>query len=436
MRKLHARIGSLLRPIFLSESLWPMCADLIAKTIVFVCAAFFLTASARLVPAHEMLAAARLVSVQSMSAPGYLQTVTDRAFGTVYTRVTDPGRQMLPGAYCRPAYCTHRYSSAQPWNADQSLLAIVNGCAASCLLFLDGKSYKPLFKRSVHDECEWHPTNPALMICVSANLIYTWMPRTDSRIAVITFRGYESLQFGPYKGNPSRDGRRLVVRARNRAGAVVAFAYDLATSIKYPDIELSKLDGTNDYCGISPSGRYIFCSQVMQDETNQEYVFTAHGEQLQHWSENHRPGHGDMTIDDDGDDVYVGISKSDPDKYCIIKRRLRDGVVTVLAPYGEGQHASMRSIGLPDWVFVTYTGSYSEVSMHREWAPFYAEIVALRIDGSGEIRRIVQTRDVKSDYWSEAHASPSPDGSQVIWSSNWGRAGGPVADYVVRLHWP
>jgi hypothetical protein len=67
----------------------------------------------------------------------------------------------------------------------------------------------------------------------------------------------------PYKGNPSCDGRRPVVLAKNRAGAVVAFAYDITTSIKYPDIELSRLAGTNDYCGSSPSVRYIFCSQVM-----------------------------------------------------------------------------------------------------------------------------------------------------------------------------
>jgi len=44
----------------------------------------------------------------------------------------------------------------------------------------------------------------------------------------------------------------------------------------------------------------------------------------------------------------------------------------------------------------------------------------LRIDGSGELRRVLQTRNIKYDYWNETHASPSPDGSQIIWSSNWG----------------
>jgi hypothetical protein len=58
-----------------------------------------------------------------------------------------------------------------------------------------------------------------------------------------------------------------------------------------------------------------------------------------------------------------------------------------------------------------------------------------RIDGSGVVRPIVQTRNIPFDYWSETHASPSPDGSQVIWSSNWGVAGGSVYDFVARLDW-
>jgi hypothetical protein len=86
---------------------------------------------------------------------------------------------------------------------------------------------------------------------VTANGIFTWSRRTDYRTAVITFWGYEAFQF--HIGNPSCVGRRLVVLAKKRAGAVVAFVYDSAPSIKYADIELSRLAGTNDYCGSSPS---------------------------------------------------------------------------------------------------------------------------------------------------------------------------------------
>ncbi|MCW3474789.1 hypothetical protein [Limobrevibacterium gyesilva] len=407
---------------------------LIVVRALYVTAVLAVSVSTAL--AYDHLATAQPVPTPEMPRPGYLQSVTDPAFGTPFTRVTDPGGQVLPTASCSPDYCTHRYATSQAWNADQSLLLIVNGCQEACSLFLDGRNFAPVFQRIVPNECEWHPTDAALMICADRNEIYTWAPRTDTKNVVYAPNGYRGFQFGPYKGNPSKDGKRLVVRATNAEGTMVAFAYDIHARMKYPDIDLTKLTGTNSYCSISPSGEYIFCFQEMPDETNESYIFTVRGAQIQHWTGNHRPGHGDMTIDPDGSDVYVGISKADPDKYHVIKRRLRDGKVTDLAPYGEGQHASIRSINRPGWVFLTYTGTYAEITEHPDWAPFYQEVVALRIDGSGEIRRIVQTRAAKHDYWSEAHASPSPDGSQVIWSSNWGQAGDPVADYVAELRWP
>ena len=379
------------------------------------------------------LSAAQIIPTPAMSMPGYLQPAIDPAFGTPFTRVTDPGHVLMPGVVCDTTNCTHRYSSAQAWNADQSLLAITMGCSGFC--FLDGHSYAPAFHRSGADECEWHPTDPAMMLCVAPSGIYTWTPRTDLKSMPYAPAGYTALQFGPYKGNPSMDGTILVVRAVNPAGAQIAFAYDLARKVKHPDIDLSKLSGTNNFCSISPSGRFVFCFQDMGDERNESYILTVDGAIVGHWTENHRPGHGDMAIDGNGDDVYVGISKSDPDKYHVIKRRLRDGLVTDLVAFGEGQHASIRNINRPGWVFLSYSGAYPKADEHPGWAPFYMEIVALRIDGSGELRRIVHTRSVKSDYRSEAHASPSPDGTQVIWASNWGEAGGPVAAYVARVTW-
>ncbi|MGM4894566.1 hypothetical protein [Tardiphaga sp. 709] len=368
-----------------------------------------------------------------MDLPGYLAPAADASLGTTFVRVTTPDSPMGNGMVCKRSYCTHRYSSAQAWNANQSLLLIVNGCNGLC--FLDGRTYAPLFRRQRGGECEWHPQDPELMICVAGRRISRWSPRSNAEDVILETEAYRELQFGPYKGNPSWDGNRIVVRAISQQGTLVAFALDLSDRRKFPDIDLARIPGKNSYCGISPLGKHIFCQQSLIDFTDQAFVFSIEGDLLQSWTEHHRPGHGDMTVDIDGYEVYVGISKSAPDKYQVIKRRLQDGQVTALAPYGEAQHASMRAIRRPGWVFMSYAGAALAPAGGKKVAPFAQEVIALKIDGSGEFRRIAHTRNAPYDYWSETHGSPSPDGSQVIWSSNWGQRGGPVFDFVSRIDW-
>lgn len=384
--------------------------------------------------ANDTLSNAEVIAAPAMHWPDYLQPVIDPVFQIPFTRVTNPGGPKKAGVLCGRAYCTHRYSSAQAWNADQSLLVITNGCFGMC--FLDGKTYEPLFARKMPSACEWHPRDAALMICVHDNNIATWAPRSNAVTLIWQSEDYLGLEFGPGKGLPSNDGTRLALRARNKVGEKVAFAYDIAAGRKFPDIKLAGLSGENNSVSISPSGRYMMFMQNAVDGVEQSYVFEVDGTMVQHWTDHHRPGHGDMTLDVDGSDVYVGVSKSDPDKFHIIKRRLEDGKITDLVPYGDGNHVSTRNINRPGWAFVSYSGNYFETYRNPEWAPFYQEVVAVRIDGSGEIRRIAQTRNADHDYWSETHASVSPDGTQIIWSSNWGRAGGPVADFVSQISWP
>lgn len=383
-------------------------------------------------PSVDALSSVELVPAPPMARPGYLAPAVDPAFGTPMVRVTDPGRTMLPGVACDPRHCRHRYSSTQAWNADQTLLVIDKGCRGLC--FLDGQSYRPLFQRDPGAACEWHPSRPDQMICVSETRVFRWSVRDDDRTLIFAPRDHRNLSFGP-KGSLSADGSRLVLRAADPSGRQVVFAYDVDSGTKYPDIPLARLDGDNSYCTISPTGLYVFCFQRTTEGTHTAYILTIAGDVVQHWPGNHRPGHGDMIIDEDGSDVYVGISKADPDKYRVIKRRLFDGTVTVLTPRGPAQHASLRSTGRPGWVFLTYGGDARRAA-HPGRVPLHGEIVALRIDGSGEIRRIVHTRTVGDDYLAEAHASPSPDGAQVIWASNWGAESGPVASYVARLSWP
>ena len=383
---------------------------------------------------ERFVANAKIFEPSTAPRPDYLVVMPDFAVEVPFVRITRPGKTLGAGGVCDKAYCRHRYSSTQAWNADQSLLVITNGCHGMC--FLDGTTFEPLFHRSMTDDCKWHPQDAARMLCVRRDRIFWWVPRTNAQRTAFSPSDLSDMQFGPYKGNLSLDGTRMVVRARKADGRAIAFALDVETGQRHAEIDVDRIPGANGYCGISPSGQFIACFQNLPNGVDTAHIFTLEGRESQHWHEHHRPGHGDMAIDADDNDVYVGISKADPDKWHVIKRRLKDGQVTVLAPAGYATHASTRNILRPSWVFLSYEGSREKIGAQPGWAPFYQEVVALRIDGSGEVRRVARTRNAKHDYESETHASPSPDGTRVIWASNWGVPGGPVADYVSLVAWP
>ena len=147
------------------------------------------------------VAKAQVLIAPPMTRPAYRQPVNDPVLGTMFTRVTDPGQRMAASILCRQDYCRHRYSSAQAWNADQTLLAISKGCNGFC--FLDGQTYEPAFHRAVHHDCKWHPTDPVHLICVQSTKVYAWAPRTNTRTIIYAPTGYTNIQFGPYKGNLS-----------------------------------------------------------------------------------------------------------------------------------------------------------------------------------------------------------------------------------------
>lgn len=394
---------------------------------------------ATVVGSASWLAASQLGEISGNSAapeplPPYLTPTVDPATGYTITRVTNPGGPANVNENCEEAYCTHRYSSSQAWSADQKLLLISMGCHGLC--FLDGQTYAPLFHRQRRGECEWHPRQPERMICVAGHAVSLWDPRSDQSELIYSNSSYRELRFGPLKGNPSRDGRWIVVRGTTSEGLFDALVIDIDKRKALPPIHLEELPGKSDYCSISPLGTYVVCVQDVGDDVLNTFVLLPDGRIVQSWTENHRPGHGDMTVDDAGDEVYVGISKSDPDRYHVIKRRLKDSVVTSLAGYGEGQHVSLRATTRPEWAFVSYAGDPAEVASHPDWAQFEQEVVAFPLGGSGAARLIAETHNVPFNYWSETHASPSPDGSQVIWSSNWGKPGGPVFDFVTRVKMP
>jgi hypothetical protein len=267
------------------------------------------------------------------------------------------------------------------------------------------------------------------MVFVGDKGVGYWDVRKNTLQVLNPLSGYSKADIGVNKGNLSDDGTMVVIAATRSDGKQVIFAYDLVSGKKYPDIDMSgwyELGWTT----ISPAKKYIISYSAKTSGTNKHrLIFTLDGQLVQSWTEYERPGHGDFGLDKNGDEVFIGRSKSPPEQWQIIARRLVDGQVTVLSQPCFASHVSKRNLLDPDWLFATFTPR----DLRPGFAPYTGEIAALSMDGKQTARRLVQTHAAPNGYLTEPHGSPSPDGRRVIFASNWGGKDGPIAAYVAEF---
>ena len=363
----------------------------------------------------------------SLPKPPYLQPMTDPIFGTTITRISgDPGTPMknISGGIWGNV-SRHQYSTRSAWNADMSLIWLSNNDngTPSSSIFLDGNTYQPLFAleppSSGTADVVWHNTDPSTMVVAHDDTLEYWNVRTGAITVLHKFTGYTNLKFGPWKGNFSLDGNTVVLTGNNPSGAPVFFAYAISGGTKYPDI-----DGTYAHSVfMSPKGGYIAMKDVYEHTT----IYSLNGNVVAQWTEYGRPSHYDLTIDQNGDEVAVGVDKS-VDGGKVIKRRLSDGAVTVLTGgiYPSwASHTSTRSTSMLGWAFSSYENNGSS------WPLYNNEILAIKLDGS-VVYRLGDNHSENPDYWAQVQGSVSPDGRRVIFASDWENSttARPVQAYV------
>ena len=395
---------------------------LLLCVMIFICA----IVATKVLAAEYPVTDTSVKDIPAIRKPAYLESYEDPVFGTKVTRITgnpDAGIPNVNGKWAKVA--RHHYSKDAAWNCDQSLLYLARHQGRPNRLFLDGENYAVRFAH--HNgpgrEMRWHPQRPDIMVYVRDNAIGYWDVRKDTTEVIATFPDYCEFRIGPGEGNLSLDGRLIVVvgkKGENR----IAFAYDIEQKQKYPDLVLN--DVTIDWVSVSASGKYIVLNGEIDGGKDRTQVYDLAGNKTgELWEKYGRPSHYDLTIDENGDDIAVGVSKSKPDNGRVIKRRLRDGKVTVLTSGGYAGHTSTRNVRRPGWAYVTYQGRGSA------WPPYWDEVVAVKLDGSMTAERIAHLHTKRIDYLTEAHAVPSPDGKRVLWASNWESANGrPIGTYV------
>lgn len=325
-------------------------------------------------------------SIPPLSRPGYLQPVIDPVFGAKITRISDDSMGLASAGYMQ-----HHYSKDQPWNHDMTLIKLAN-----TRVILDAKTYQIYKKPSGKGETRWSTVDPNIMFYTRGNQFRKWNVRSDADTLLHTF-SEGNISIGSNEGNLSLGDKSIVVNVDT-----LVIVYDIVN-----DAVIAKKDlGPIDWATISQSGNYVVSRPG--SSALGVVVYDLNLNLLRKIFD--KGAHGDVGYDAAGNEVFVQM--------CPVQMsRLDNGQVTSLGISMCG-HLSARNYLRLGWVSVDDGGSN-------------AEIFALKLDGTKTVERFAHMRTSGATYDAQAKGVFSPDGSKVMWNSDWGS--GTVYAYVAEM---
>jgi len=390
--------------------------------------------------------------------PQSLVPVAEPTFGTTLTRIAgDTGKSFSwtgppSGSGTWGSDVRHHYSKDQPWSSDGTLLMIQNsGGGTPDPIFLDGNTYLPkIGKCSNYSDSDerWQPStqHPHEVINVRGSTL-EWFDVTTCTQTRVWSLPFTVNGFGSGEGNPSRDGRFVVLGDSTRIFVVdmdpqppfnpypnkrIGPAYTIsacglssgcgwdwvtvAASGKYAVVDYNGqhpriFDIDPNTLALAPHPMAASSPRCAGEDPAQGYLYLV--------------GHADLTMNpfDNNEDVLIGkedcgnVGKTINGTLVgsVMMVRLRDGAITALITYSNAaapHHISARDYDRPGWVYVGFHNGSGQ--------RFWDEIVAIKMDGSGAVERLAHKHSQYSTcYRCESHAVPSRDGKRVLFASNW-----------------
>ncbi len=343
-------------------------------------------------------------TVPSQAQPGYKQSYIDPVFGTKVTRISDPSMGGNEWSW------QNTYSKTPAWNSDMTKIVLGYGS-----FILDATTYNVISFSGIRDEARWSSVDPNIIFYISGggsggNQFRKLNVTTGADILLHTFP--QNIGMGPGEGNLSvGDGWVVLTHGTS------ATLYDIQNNVVVATRNVGNdAAGVLDWISMSPSGNYIVAIGP---------AGSAFGVRVYDRVNFGNLGIAPRQIDTDGRHADLGYDASGAEVYvadCPMEQiRLDNGVRRNLLPgtayFWQCGHTSTRNYNLPGWSLYSDGG----------------EVYAIKLDGSGTVRRFAHTHSTADDYLSAVKATFSPDGSKVIWNSDWGDPAATAYAYVAEM---
>jgi Tol biopolymer transport system component len=357
-------------------------------------------------------------TMPALARPGYLGSITEPALGTRITRVVD---QQAFGTTQRVV--AHSYPTMETWNCDGTMMMITQGQYP--YVFIDGNNYTISGRYRPPQGATWSPTQPNIMYGIRSSSpteknFVSYDVRTGAFTYLKTFDAYTGLRYsGEYHvSNDDKYTCLLGYKGEN----LYLISFDISRREIIAERLLGRLavgdDDPNGVNAIMMSQRGNFILVVYKtDGPGATQGVHLYDRNLNYLRRLVPISHSDMGLDENGDEVLV-TQTGESTQRAICKIRLRDNEKTIVwddAKMGYNQHISCRNIRRPGWAYVSdFEAGYAA-------RPNENKIFAVKLDGSQTIEIYAWARRSETiEYDRSVMVSPSPDGSKVVFRSDWG----------------
>ena len=372
----------------------------------------------------------------------------DPQFGTILTRVTNPGK------------IRHEYSRFDPFNVDRSMITLIDTDSGGFMIFrTQGPDYaasQNLIARVEWSEPRWDPVDPNRLWGFEDFKIVS-MDVPSGRIDEVKDFAQDPIlgkiiesQPDLYRittkeeGEPSIDFRYWALALQGSDDEYRLrhlFCWDRDKDKVLGHMPLSADEAAPiDWVGMSPLGNWVVIGGDSDGgRKTAGLVITDPGFSKWH---NLAPStaHSDVGLDSQGREVLVMQNTATDYIDLIPLAPQTTGAVRPMvrlfyssddpAGFNGGVHISCNVPGY--CVISTY---YEPDTPEKNWLD--RTIILLKLDPrKPKAWYLAKVHNTTGDYWEETQAAISRDGSRIVWASNWGQDPGQQRVFVLELAMP
>ena len=349
--------------------------------------------------------------------------VVDPEYGTCMTRVTDHKNEPPRGGYS-----VNEYSRKQAFNADDSMILILDNSGFWHVYDGNDFSYiKELNGPAGDAEMQWHPTDPNILWYQATNggiRVNQLDIAQNTATVLVDFTGRlpwsdVSRVWTRSYGEPSRDGRYWAFIAQTDSFVSRGFfVWDSQTDtiINIIDLAAEGLTGPH-WISMSPTGRHVLVGWSGDVREVRSYT-----RDLTSFNQVHTNiEHDDVCLLENGNEAYVAIdydTNGGPIFFVDLDTNVRTNLFnTYLGNTVTAVHFSCKAYNKPGWAVLS---TYGNSGGPREW--LHQKIFVVKLSSTPIIKNIAfHQTDLSGvgDYFEQPHASVNRDLTKILFNSNW-----------------